>query len=88
MRLEWHLPHYRGGLGDGEVWHLHSLDAANMRWRILGSITYLGLTRRADWADRLQRWRIDSEGFGEGQEIMVKTMEAAKATALALLTLS
>lgn len=88
MRLEWRQPHYRSGHGDGEVWHLHGLDF--VRWRILGSITYLGLTRHGMWADRLQRWRIDRDCDTppEGQEIRVKTMEEAKATALAILTLS
>lgn len=84
MSLEWRNPRYN--TGDGEVWNLHSRDTANMRWEILGSITYLGLTRHANWADRLQRWRID-RNLDDPQVIEVKTMEEAKATALALLTL-
>lgn len=88
-RMEWRSPRYN--TGDGEVWNLHRLDNANMHWSILGTIVYLGLTRRVDWTGRLQRWRIDPlDGIriNVGQEIKVKTMEEAKATALALLTLS
>ena len=90
MSLEWRVPYYRGGHGDGEVWNLHDLDAANRRWPILGAITYLGLTRHANWADRLQRWRVDRVGDTppEGQEIRVKSMEEAKDAALAILVLS
>lgn len=90
MRLEWRQPHYRSGHGDGEVWHLCSLDTNSMRWSMLGTIVYMGLTRHGNWADRLQRWRIDRVGDTppEGQEIKVKTMEEAKDAALAILVLS
>ncbi len=85
-RLEWRTPRYN--TGDGAVWNLHRLDEANMQWSILGTIMYLGLTRRANWADCMQRWRIDHMGVSHLTEIKVKSIEEAKATALAILLLT
>ena len=61
-RLEWRDPYYR--TGSGEVWNLHSLDSANMQWSILGTLRYAGLTLRASWADRMQRWSVTRMGGG------------------------
>lgn len=88
MSLEWRPPGYRGGHGDGEVWNLFDTGLRNDYWRLKGAITYLGLTRHQNWGDRLQRWRIDRPLAVNSQVIQVKSMEEAKATALAILTLS
>jgi hypothetical protein len=86
-RLEWRSPRYN--TGDGEVWDLHDMDANLINWRIRGRITYLGLTRAANWADRMQQWRIDRPG-GNPPPTMIeaKSVEEAKATALAILVLT
>ncbi|MFM1990256.1 MAG: hypothetical protein RJA99_3213 [Pseudomonadota bacterium] len=75
-----------------EVWNLRS-TGDNVTWdsmngSIVGTITYVGWNRRADWADRKQRWRITRMGGGDLGEIEVKDLEEAKATALAILQLT
>ena len=88
MSLEWRRPGYSAGNGDSEVWNLFDTGLRDDYWELRGVITYLGLTRHQNWGDRLQRWRIDRSLVVHSQVIEVKTVEEAKATALALLTLS
>ncbi len=91
-RLEWRRPpRYSPNSGVGEAWDLHDLDDALVNWRIRGRITYLGLTRAANWADRMQQWRIDRRGgdhLTRVIEIEAKSVEEAKATALAIIVLT
>lgn len=89
MKLVWRLPFFYGNCSDEQVWHLFDESAPRGR-RMLGAITYLGLTRHANWADRLQRWRVNriGETAPEGQVIKVKSAEEAKNAALVILVLS
>jgi hypothetical protein len=92
--LEWRRPpRYSPNSGVGEAWDLHDLDDALVNWRtgIRGRITYLGLTRAANWADRMQQWRIDRRGgdpLTRVIDIEAQSVEEAKATALAILLLT
>jgi hypothetical protein len=46
--------------GRGDVWMLY-IDR-----RLRFSLTYLGLTRAANWADRKQRWKAQDHSQVEG----------------------
>lgn len=46
--------------GRGDVWMLY-IDR-----RLRFSLTYLGLTRAANWADRKQRWKVQDHSQVEG----------------------
>lgn len=69
--------------GGTDVWKLF-IDR-----RVRFSLTYLGLTRAANWADRKQRWKAQDHRQVEGLNDIPEfhDLDEAKAWVLSILTL-